>query len=518
MASRAGFEAEADEVRNQVTAMRQTTEERLGDEFNALLNTSHAYPHLDQDIIDRYICYGDPEELEDGATEGVYADITKLADLYIDLPHLPKGLCLRDTPGVNDTFMMREQITLNAISESRVCVVVLSAHQALSTMEVALMRIICSVEAREVLIFVNRIDELEDPQAEIINIGNTIRKTLKRMGIGDKFEIIFGSGYWANVALDDKADKMMPASRAAIEAFWRDDEDVDLSDPQVLRDKTMEASGVPALHRAIANRVVEGPGEALLDDVQSEAEEIIRMSEMVFKLAQASGGNDEIDREALEAKFDALGVEIRAKFDEEIKAVRDGLAKRMETAQESFITSAVDALQSHIDTFGEVDNWSHEPTSLRMMMKSAYNLSCGKLRRVGQAGFEQALDGTLDILQFELEVFSEMHGTEFPSQPVHKPPTGLAKTLSLDLDGGWWRKFWGVGRKRAAEKRYKHLIVAETSPLIEMMLTEYFDPAVEETWKIVAQYLADQKSFVGAMIDACATGEMPQRSLILAAE
>lgn len=518
IASRAGFEHEADEVRNQVNAMRQTTEERLGDQFQELLASSHAYPSLDQDIIDRYICYGDPEEIEDGATEGVYADITKLADLYIDLPHLPKGLCLRDTPGVNDTFMMREQITLNAISESRVCVVVLSAHQALSTMDVALMRIICSVEAREVLIFVNRIDELEDPQAEIINIGETIRKTLKRMGIGDKFDIIFGSGYWANVALDNKADKMMPASRAALDAFYREDEEVDLSDAKVLRDKAMEASGVPALHRAIAGRVVHGPGEALLDDVQSEAEEIIRMSEMVFKLAQASGGKDEIDRAALEKKFDALAARAREQFDVEAKVIREGLIKRMNTAQESFITSAVDALQSHIDTFGEVDNWSHEPTSLRMMMKSAYNLSCGKLRRVGQGGFERVLDGTLDILQFELDVFSEMHATDFPSQPVHKPPTGLAKTLSLDLDGGWWRKFWGVGRKKAAEKRYKHLIEAETNPLIDMMLSDYFDPAIEETWKIVEQYLADQKSFVDAMIDACASGKMPQRSLILAAE
>ena len=51
-----------------------------------------------------------------------------------------------------------------------------------------------------------------------------------------------------------------------------------------------------------------------------------------------------------------------------------------------------------------------------------------------------------------------------------------------------------------------------------MMLAEYFDPATEETWKIVAQYLEDQKAFIGAMIDACATGEMPQRTLILAAE
>ncbi|MEM6825636.1 MAG: dynamin family protein, partial [Pseudomonadota bacterium] len=133
MAARAGFDSEVNEVREQVEQMRQTTEERLGDEFQKLLGQSRAFPEIEKETLDRYICYGDPEDLQDGATEGVYADLTKLADLYIDLPGYPRGLCFRDTPGVNDTFMMREQITLNAISESRMCIVVLSAHQALST-------------------------------------------------------------------------------------------------------------------------------------------------------------------------------------------------------------------------------------------------------------------------------------------------------------------------------------------------------------------------------------------------
>ena len=44
-------------------------------------------------------------------------------------------LCIRDTPGVNDTFMIREQITIRAIRESRICVVVLAAHQALSSVD-----------------------------------------------------------------------------------------------------------------------------------------------------------------------------------------------------------------------------------------------------------------------------------------------------------------------------------------------------------------------------------------------
>jgi len=145
MAQRAGFDSEFETVRAQVETMRQSTEARLGDEFATLLGTSRSYPEIEKSVIDRYICYGDPDDLEDGGDqEGVYADLTKQADLFVEAPGFPQGVCIRDTPGVNDTFMMREQITLNAISESRICVVVLSAHQALSTMDAALMRITVS--------------------------------------------------------------------------------------------------------------------------------------------------------------------------------------------------------------------------------------------------------------------------------------------------------------------------------------------------------------------------------------
>ena len=44
MAARAGFDNEVDEVREQVKQMRQTTEERLGDEFQELLGQSRRLP------------------------------------------------------------------------------------------------------------------------------------------------------------------------------------------------------------------------------------------------------------------------------------------------------------------------------------------------------------------------------------------------------------------------------------------------------------------------------------------
>lgn len=503
MAARAGFDSEVEEVREQVEQMRQTTEQRLGDEFHQLLGQSRAFPTIEKDTLDRYICYGDPEDIEDGATEGVYADLTKLADLYIDLPGYPRGLCFRDTPGVNDTFMMREQITLNAISESRMCVVVLSAHQALNTMDLALLRIICSVESREVLIFVNRIDELAAPATDIKKIERDIRFTLSRMGMVNPMTILFGSGYWANCALDDSCETMMASSRASLAALYPD---ADLSDPAILRSTALEASGVSALHREVARQIVNGPGKTLMDDVAAELAQVSEMDDMVNALAtNGSGPARTVDAAAITDQMLAVRASVLKGFDEKTAEERVDLQNRLERARDQFIETAVEALQSHIDAFGETDNWSHEPSGLRMMMRSACTASAAKLRRWGETALQDVADGVHEILQYELNVYDDSAATEFPNQPQHNAPTALAKTLSLDLQGSWWRKFWKVGGKNRAKTRYSGLIEAEVSPIIEELLNDFFDGAADSTRAIVANYIGDQTRFIDAIVDAAVT-------------
>ena len=502
MASRAGFEAEADEIRAQVVEMRMTTESRFGDTFESLLGNSHAFPEVEKDLIDRYICYGDPDDIEDGATEGVYADITKLADLYIDLPELPRGLCIRDTPGVNDTFMMREQITLNAISDSRVCVVVLSAHQALSTMDVAILRIICAVEAREVLIFVNRIDELADPAGEQDKIRKSIDKTLTRLGLAGQIEILFGSGYWANHAMG-AGGAMIPRSRAALAHLYPE---ADLDDPETMRSTALEASGIQALHRAISKRVAEGPGAAILKDVQAEIDAIVEMGETVKAAAgdrrdSPSGATAGLSPDEARARVDAVRDAAIGNFETAVERVRHDLRERLERAQETFVSGALVAIQSHVEMFGDSRAWTHDPTSLRMMMKTAFARSCMALRTEGENALDEVFDGVQDILHRELGVFRKGASIEFPQQPQHQSPTVLARTLSLDLGGSWWKRFWRFGRKDTEEARYREILLAETTPLIDDLLNGFFEPAVERTRAIVRDFANDQGRFVAAICE-----------------
>ncbi|KEO56398.1 dynamin family protein [Thioclava pacifica] len=502
MANRAGFESEAEEVRTQVTAMRAATEARLGDEFDQLLGGSRAYPALEKSIIDRYICYGDPDEMAEGSDEGVYADLTKSADLYIDLPHLPRGLCLRDTPGVNDTFMMREQITLNAIGDSRACIVVLSAHQALTTMDLALLRIICAIDAREVLIFVNRIDELEDPVGAQTAIGASIRKTLGRMGLGEEIEILFGSGYWAQCALGD-VTRMAPASRKALAKL---NGGKDANDLNELRQRAMAASGLQPLLKAVVKRIVEGPGQAMLNDVHAELNTIISMAETVETVARASDSGPVLSEGELRLRLAELEEDVLKGFDSRAAEQRAELRARLERAQGSFVASALEALQSHIDTFGEIGAWTHDPTALRMAMKTAFTSATTKLRRHGETAFDEMAEGIDALLAAEFGVAREPGTVAFPEQPVHRAPTVLARMISLDMQGAWWRKYWRFNRKKAAETRYREVIMAETTPLIDDLIIGFFDPAIARSREIIEGFALDQGKFCDAVRARCLRG------------
>ena len=203
-------------------------------------------------------------------TQGRFADITKSADISMQMPGMPTRLCIRDTPGVNDTFMMREQITINAIRDSRLCVVVLSAHQALTSMDMALVRLIANVKSRDVLIFVNRIDELAHPATEVDEIRTRILETLAAHHGPANPQVIFGSALWANASLRGKLDTLPKDSAAAL-LDWAAVAARPTSATQSTAEIIWDLSGVPALYSAISDRVVDGVGAESLQKIARNA-------------------------------------------------------------------------------------------------------------------------------------------------------------------------------------------------------------------------------------------------------
>ena len=265
LSMRAGADEELQKIQAQITEMREKTRKRLGRRFELLLGQKHDYRHLDDDLMQRYVCLGDDFEMAGSSDQqGRFADITKSADLYLPLPTLPVPLCLRDTPGVNDTFLMREQITIKSLRSSRLCVVVLSASQALSSVDMGLIRMISNVRSEGIVIFVNRIDELSDPETQIPDIRDSILATLDKMNGPENPRIVFGSAHWANAALAPDSHPLGDDSAAVLRQYSGQDM---LPDSELM----WQLSGVPELFQTIGERIAKGAGARLLSEVRQRA-------------------------------------------------------------------------------------------------------------------------------------------------------------------------------------------------------------------------------------------------------
>ena len=495
LAGRAGAAEEIEKIRAQIADMREKSRRRLGRKFELLLGESHDYGYIDADLIERYVCLGDDfeDDIDLDSQQGRFADITKSADLYLHRPGLPIPLCIRDTPGVNDTFMMREQITIRAIRESRVCVVVLSAHQALSSVDMALIRLISNVKSREVIIFVNRIDELSDPAAQVSQIRDSIRATLKSHHGPEDAEIIFGSAEWATRALTGGLDEMSEASADALVA-WAEREmpDDDTADPETT---VWELSGVPELFAAIAKRIEEGEVQ---DMVNKTARRAVNLAASVR--GGAAWTHQELNLDCnlspseIAAGFTQIESATVAAFEDTVQALVLDYNRRLDRSHRSFLERATAALVTHLETEGDEAVWSYDPTGLRILLRSAY-LVFG--RNIQTATTKAMQDGAGLVAQ----LMAEATGAAAEEFTIHltdparvAPPVILGQTIALDLKGTWWSRWWQRRRGyRAYAMEFAEMIRGETDPIVSELKGAMVDRIVADGRAALAEFLQDQR-------------------------
>ena len=510
LARRAGAEDEVERLRAQITELREKTKRRLGRKFELLLGQTHDYGYVDSALVERYVCLGDDfeQDFETSSVKGRFADITKSADIRLHAPDLPMPLCIRDTPGVNDTFMMREQITINALRDSRTCVVVLSAHQALSSVDMALIRLISNVKSREVVIFVNRIDELSDPTSEIEEIRAAIRRTLKDHQGPEDAEIVFGSAYWANLALSGRLSELTEASAEAL-VNWGDSQLGERTRTDPLERIVWELSGAPTLYAALARRIEDGIGREALDRAAKSAINlaggISASSDIVsFDRGRSGGMMSEAD---VMARFDRVQAAAKKAFSDRFDNVVADFHTRADRATNSFLDRAVASLLDHLETAGDRKTWVYDPTGLRLLLRSAYTV----FARKSQSAFEVATVGVIDLL---VPIYAEGFGLdhdairlEAPSAPRVPPPVLLGQTIALDLKGNWWKRWW---QRRRGYDTYAgdfiEMIRAEIDPIVSGLKESHVQTVRADATAALDRFLDEQRAILADVARRAADG------------
>ncbi len=524
LAARAGAEAELETVRRQVEEMREKSRARLGRRFELLLGQKHDYGYFDADLIERYVCLGDdfePDDEDGGADaadrQGRFADITRSADLYFTRPEFPTRLCIRDTPGVNDTFMMREQITIRAIRGSRLCVVVLSAHQALSTVDMALIRLISNIKSREVVIFVNRIDELADPARQVPEIRDSIRATLRDHDGPADARIVFGSAYWANRALAGTLDGLSTDSAGSL-LNWAEHALDAASSARTPAEMIWELSGLPALLGAINRRIDETQGRELIDRIARKSVNLaqgMRAGNQVVWLQQRSKVTPRIERNDIVRRLGQIERENRTLLEAEFETLIEKFHARIDRSHRAFLDRATASLIDHLERFGEDIVWKYDPGGLRVMLRSAYRVFGSRAQGAATAVFETAAEELTELFAASFGDLGREFSIQPPAPPRIPPPVFLGQTIALDLQLGWWKSWWQRRRGyKAFAAGFHDMIRQETDPIVNELKTAQADDIRDSARSILDEFLSEQHAILMNVVTRSEAGPEELKQLL----
>jgi hypothetical protein len=162
-------------------------------------------------LIQRYVCMGDDLMTLAADQQGRFADITKSADLYLNTKPDPTLSAVTRREYLHDARTDYNE----AKRRSRICVVVLSAHQALSAMDMGLIRLISNVKAREVLISSTVLMNCPTCRASAGNPRQHYADLCRQQSLKTHRSYIC-SAYWANIALKMTLMKHADSAEALI--------------------------------------------------------------------------------------------------------------------------------------------------------------------------------------------------------------------------------------------------------------------------------------------------------------
>jgi len=317
-----------DSLQDQLEIMRKRAERKLGPRLETLLGAEQSYATLTPGLLNRYIGAGHPEGAGGTpASEGEFSDITKIADVFFDQGAFSYPTILIDTPGVNDPFLVRDEVTRQSLQAADICVVVVTARQPLSNADLGLLRLLRSLDKNRLILFLNRVDEIDGSEDVLRAISHRVSAILQQEFPSARIPVVIGSALWARQALAADA----PAGVA--NGFdWS-------SQPQVaggiFGDALLYKSGVPSLAGAISELMQTGPVADAIEDARKLVDAVcwnlaVCLRTQIEVLSSAGGAKEKAAalismREALAAKFDGLPQKLAAIRSQGLKELRSHL-------------------------------------------------------------------------------------------------------------------------------------------------------------------------------------------------
>nr|WP_246849235.1 dynamin family protein [Rubellimicrobium arenae] len=442
LAQRINFREEPELIRAEILAQRQAMRERLGRNFDLLLGQMHTYDQADPLVLRRYLgARHDGAEAASGQVD--YAGIVRSADLYLTRPGLPFPFALQDTPGVNGASLMREQVTLRCLRGAEICVLVVPAMQALTSVDLGLLRLLGPQERRPLILFVNRTDELDAPAEQVPQIRAALETALQAQGVGPLAGIVFGSALWAEGALSGRPGDLPERAQAGL-LDWARAVDLPVLDGADPCTSVWHLSGLPALLAAIGDGLSAGPTRRVLDRVRDELGVVATRS--LAALPASDVPSDDIaglnlGEPEVQARFKAMSQQLLAELRHDSAEARQALKTRLAAAADQFVESTVTEMLRHIEVYGIEGQWTCDPTRLRVQVRAAFMTFARDLRANGDDILGSAAKDTSRLYRDLLGDPGRGVVIAPPAMPPFPAPEAIGQPVRVDLGGGWWKRW-----------------------------------------------------------------------------
>jgi len=399
-----------------------------------------------------------------------------------------------DTPGTNDPFLVRDEISREALESADAYVIVLNAQQALSSSDMGLLRLLQGLRKSRLVVFVNRVDLLADPVADAETVVSHIRSKLAVEFPGIAIPVVAGSAMWAEWALaSDEITAATPGRMAAIRALTRahGSQVAESRDAATWRTDLMRISGLDDLAEILSRLIVQGPTMLRLQRHQST------LQEMVSKVDLAARGElHSLEQRISAAREDRAATARRwARAAEELQrldAVPAAVGRLVETAGQDLelvkglATRRLDAALREIITrhavmardillaqprFRRHDHvWQYNTLPLRRdlehQFQKIYREAAEQLREVERTANAKILDEIRDLLPRNALVMEDV-----PVHLVDPAPSisALGQKVAIELDDQWrtWWRLWRGQKERG--RRLEELLSAEFHPVVDAL-------------------------------------------------
>ena len=392
---------------------------------------------------------------------------------------------------------------------------VLSAHQAFSKSDVQLVRLLHALRLDRLVVYINRVDELRNPDIEIPEVEGHVRAILDAELPGQDIPIISGSAVWATYGLTGHDDDGLfdPDAMAryvkAVEVNVSKISNSHLpfaDDPQ--RAMAFAASGVTELEEAISGLIHTGPGTRLLDSAIANLINVAKLSraEHDVKANALSSSIDELEGKTQEASaaqrrrmptveelieaFNETSVDLESEVRQTLNKSFNVLRGNLSQIVVEFGDAQADLVKESVMADSGMKRWQCDLSPLRNQIHTDF---LDQFRGVQKIIVGLINDGQRQVAQiagvYGLKIGDELQVNTIDILAQIPSTAALSQVVALDLNFSWLKNWWSSLRgddQRA--KEVKRLILKEFHPICSQLMQAAMSTLIDNSLAAVENF------------------------------